>query len=85
MAYMDGYDYCSMPHFMEEFHNPFSDRPFITKMEENYKMLWQFKDCVDQWMLGESRYKGCTHLLYKEPDSPTFLPLNVLEKVILIE
>jgi hypothetical protein len=41
---MDSYDYSSMTHFIEEFHNPFSDRPFITEMEENYGMLWQFKD-----------------------------------------
>jgi hypothetical protein len=42
MAYMDGYDYSGMSHFIEEFCNPFADR-----MEENYGMLWQFKDCVD--------------------------------------
>jgi hypothetical protein len=36
-------------------------------------------------MLGVSRYKGCAHLLHKEPNSPTFLPLNVLEKVMLVE
>jgi hypothetical protein len=36
MAYMDGYDYSSMSHFIEEFRNPFLDRPFITEMEENY-------------------------------------------------
>jgi hypothetical protein len=85
MAHMDGYDYSSMTHFIEEFRNPFSDRPFITEMEENYGMLWQFKDCVDRWTLGVSRYKGCAHLLHKEPNSPTFLPLNVSEKVMLVE
>jgi hypothetical protein len=85
MVYIDGYDYSSMSHFIEEFHNPFSDRPFITEMEENYGMLWQFKDCVDRWTLGVSCYKGCAHLLHKEPNSLTFLPLNVLEKVILVE
>jgi hypothetical protein len=85
MAHMDGYDYSSMTHFIKEFRNPFSDRPFITEMEENYGMLWQFKDCVDRWTLGVSRYKGCAHLLHKEPNSPTFLPLNVLEKVMLVE
>jgi hypothetical protein len=45
---MDSYDYSSMTHFIEEFRNPFSDRPFITEMKENYGMLWQFKDCVDR-------------------------------------
>ena len=74
-----------MSHFIEEFCNPFLDRPFITKMEENYGMLWQFKDCVDQWMLGISCYKRCAHLFHKELNSPTFLPLNVSEKVIIIE
>ena len=29
--------------------------------------------------------KRCAHLLHKEPNSPTFLPLNVLEKIILVE
>jgi hypothetical protein len=85
MAYMDGYDYSNMSHFIEEFRNPFSDRLFITEMEENYGMLWQFKDYVDQWTLGISYYKGCAHLLHKEPELPTFLPLNVSEKVILVE
>jgi hypothetical protein len=79
---MDGYDYSSMSYFIEEFRNPFSDRPF---MEKNYGMLWQFKDCVDRWTLGVSRYKGCAHLLHKEPNSPTFLPLNVLEKIMFVE
>ena len=35
--------------------------------------------------LGISRYKEYTHLFYKESNSPAFLPLNVLEKVVLIE
>jgi hypothetical protein len=85
MAYMDGYDYSGMYHFIEEFRNLFADRPFITEMEENYGMLWQFKDCVDRLLLGVSRYKGYAHLLHKEPNSPTFLLLNVSEKVMLVE
>jgi hypothetical protein len=85
MASMDDYDYSGMSHFIEEFQNPFTDRPFISEMEENYGSLWQFKDCVVGWNLGVSRYKGYTHLLHKDSNSPTFLPLNVLEKVILIE
>jgi hypothetical protein len=85
MAYADGYDYSSMTPFIKEFRNPFPDRPFITEMEENYGMLWQFKGCVDWWTLGVSRYKGCAHLLHTELNSPTFLPLNVSEKVILVE
>jgi hypothetical protein len=32
-----------------------------------------------------SRYKGYVHLLHKEAISLEFLPLNVLEKVILVE
>ena len=85
MAYMDGYDYSSMSHFIEEFHILFLDRSFITKMEENYGMLWQFQGCVDRWTLGVSCYKGCAHLLHKEPNSPTFLLLYVSEKIILIK
>ena len=85
MAYMDVNDCSNMSHFIEEFHSPFLDRPFITEIEENYEMLWQFKGCVDRWTLGISCTKGCAHLLHKEPNSPIFLPLNVSEKVILVE
>jgi hypothetical protein len=85
MASTDGYDYLGMSHFIEEFQNPFTNRPFIFEMEENYGSLWQFRDCIVGWSLGISRYKGYTHLLHKESNSPAFLSLNVLEKVILIE
>jgi hypothetical protein len=85
VASTDGYNYSGMSHFIEEFQNPFIDRPFISEMEENYMSLWQFRDCVVGWSLGVSRYKGYIHLLHKELNSPTFLPLNILEKVILIE
>jgi hypothetical protein len=74
-----------MSHFIKEFQNPFTDRPFISEMEENYGSLWKFRDCVVGWSLGVSRYKGYIHLLHKESNTPAFLPLNVLEKVILIE
>ena len=83
MAFTDGYDYSGMFHFIKEFQNLFTNRPFISKMEDG--SLWQFKDCVVGWSLGVSRNKGYTHLLHKELNSPAFLPLNVLEKVILIE
>jgi hypothetical protein len=82
---MDAYDYSGMSHFIEEFQNPFTDRPFISEMVENYGTLWKFRDCVVEWSLGVSRYKGYTHVLHKESNSSAFLPLNVLEKVILIE
>jgi hypothetical protein len=85
MAFSDGYDYSTMSPFIEEFRNPFSDRPFITEMEENYGFLWQLKNCITGWTLGVSRYNGYVHLLHKEANSPAFLPLNVLEKVILME
>jgi hypothetical protein len=85
MANFDGYEYLGMSHFIEEFQNPFPDKPFITEMEENYGLLWQFKDCVVGWTLGISQYKGYAHLLHNVSNSPTFLPFNVLEKVILIE
>ena len=85
MASMDGYDYSGMSHFIEEFQNPFTNRPFISEMEENYVSLWQFKSCIVGWSLGVSQYKGHTNLLLKESNSPAFLLLNILEKVILIE
>jgi hypothetical protein len=55
MANSNGYDYLGMFHFIKEFKNPFPNKPFISKMEENYGLLWQFKDCVDGWTLGVSR------------------------------
>jgi hypothetical protein len=64
---------------------PVHNRPFISKMEENYGTLWQFRNCVVGWSLGVSRYKGYTYLFHKKSNSPAFLPLNVLEKVILIK
>jgi hypothetical protein len=85
MAISDEYDYSAMFPFIEEFRNPFSDRPFITEMEENYGSLWQLKNCVIGWTLGVSRHNGHVHLLHKEANSPAFLPLNVFEKVILLE
>ena len=85
MAFTDGYDYLGMSHSIEEFWNPFIDRPFTSKMEENYGSLLQFKNCIVGWSLGVSWYKGYIHLLHKESSSSAFLSLNVLEKVILIE
>jgi hypothetical protein len=85
MASTDSYDYSGMFHFIKEFQNPFTDKPFISKMEDAYGSLWQFRDCIVGWSLGISRYKGYTHLLHKESNSPTFCLLNVMEKVILIE
>jgi hypothetical protein len=35
----DGYNYSEMVHFIKEFQNPFADKPFISKMEENYGLL----------------------------------------------
>jgi hypothetical protein len=47
MAKSDSYDYLEMCHFIEEFKNPFPVKPFITEMEEIYRLLWQFEDCID--------------------------------------
>jgi hypothetical protein len=85
MAISDEYDYSAMSPFIKEFQNPFSDRPFITEMEENYGSLWQLKNCVIGWTLGVSRHNGHVHLLHKEANSPAFLLFNVFEKVILLE
>ena len=85
MASSNGYNYSTMSPFIEEFQNLFSDRPFITKLEENYDSLWQLKKCVIGWTLGVSQHNGHVHLLHKEANSPAFLSLNVLEKVIFLE
>jgi hypothetical protein len=74
-----------MSPFIKGFRNPLSDRPFITEVEENYGSLWLLKNCIIGWTLGVSRYNGHIHLLHKEANSPTFLPLNVFEKVIFLE
>jgi hypothetical protein len=54
MATSNNYDYLGMSHFIEELQNLFVDKPFILEMEENYKLLWKFKDCVVEWTLGVS-------------------------------
>ena len=75
MAIFEGYDYSAMSPFIEEFQNPFSDRPFTIELEENYGSLWQLKKCViGLWTLGVSRHNGHVHLLHKEANSPAFLP-----------
>ena len=85
MAISDGYNYSAMSPFIKEFQKPFSERPFITELEENYRSLWQLKNCVIGWTLGVSQHNGHVYLLHKEANSPTFLPLNVLAKVIVLE
>jgi hypothetical protein len=69
MAVVDGYDFMGM-------------RPF---MEENYWLLWQFKDCVVGETLEVSRYKAYIHVLHKKLNFLTYLFLNILEKVSLIK
>ena len=54
-------------------------------MEENYEKLWQFKDCVRGWTLGVSRFKNYVYLLHRESSRGSFLPLNLDEKVMLLE
>jgi hypothetical protein len=39
MAFAVGYDFSAMVPFIEEFQNPFDNKPFIPKMEENYVTL----------------------------------------------
>ena len=85
MANSDSYDYSAMSPFIEEFQNRFSDRLFIIELEENYGSLWQLKNCIIGWTLGVPQHNGHIHLLHKEANSPAILPLNVLEKVILLE
>jgi hypothetical protein len=37
------------------------------------------------WILGIIRYNGYIHLFHNRLNSPTFLPLNVLEKINIVE
>ena len=79
------YDYSQSVHFLEEFKNPFPDKPFIEELKENYRKLWQFKNCVDSWTLGVCRFKKYVYLLHRESETGPFLPLNIEEKVTVLE
>ena len=87
MANMDTkeYDYFQSVHFLEEFKNPFPDKPFIEELKENYGKLWQFKNYVDSWTLGVCRSKKYVYLLHRESKTGSFLPLNIEEKVRVLE
>ena len=85
MEHEDSYDYFRSLSFITEFINPFGGVPFIEEMEENYGKLWQFKDCVQGWTLGVSRFKNYIYLLHRESSRGSFLPLNLDEKVTLLE
>ena len=39
------YNYSQSSPFLEEFENPFPNKPFINELEENNGKLWQFKSC----------------------------------------
>ena len=86
MEQVNNYDYSLSLPFITEFKNPFGDVPFIKEMEENYGKLWQFKEVyVRNWTLGVSRFKNHVYLLHHESSRGSFLPLNLDEKVILLE
>ena len=85
MANEESYDYSQSLPFISEFQNPIPDEPFIDELQENYGKLWQFKDCVDSWTLGVSRFKKYVYLLHQEMPTGPFLPLNIDEKVTLLE
>ena len=50
----DQYDYSATTPFMEEFINPFPDKPFLSEFHDNYGKLWTFKECVKEWTFGVS-------------------------------
>ena len=79
------YNYSQSFPFLEEFKNSFPNKLFIDELEENYGKLWQFKSCVDSWTLGVSRFKKYVYLLHRETPTGPFLPLNIDEKVTLLE
>ena len=81
MEQVDNYDYFPNLPFINKFENPFENVPFIEEMEENYRKLCQFKNSV----LGVSRFKNYVYLLHRESNKGNFLPLNLNEKVILLE
>ena len=85
MEQEDSYDYSTSLPFIIEFLNPFKGMPFIEEMEENYSKLWQFKDYFRGWTLGVSRFKNYVYLLHRESSRGSFLPLNLDEKVMLLE
>ena len=85
MEQVDNYDYSPSLPFIDEFENPFENVLFIKEMEENYGKLWQFKNCVRFWTLGVNRFKNYVYLLHLESNTGNFLPLNLNEKVILLE
>ena len=85
MEQVNNYDYSSSLPFIAEFENPFENVPFIEEMEENYGKLWQFKQYVRFWTMGVSRFKNYVYLLHRESMRGNFLPLNLNEKVILLE
>ena len=85
MANEESYDYSQSLPFITKFQSPILDEPFIDELQENYGKLWQFKDCVDSWMLGVSRFKKYVYLLHRETPTGPFLPLNIGEKVTLLE
>ena len=85
MEQVDNYNYSPSLPFIAKFKNPFENVPFIEEMEENYGKLWQFKECVRFWTLGVSRFKNYVYLLHRKSSRGSFLPLNLDEKVILLE
>ena len=85
MKQVDNYDYSPSLPFITEFENPFENMPFIKEMEENYGKLWQFKECIPFWTLRVSRFKNYLYLLHRKSSRGSFLPLNLDEKVVLLE
>jgi hypothetical protein len=81
----NGYNYSSSQSFLSAFKNPFPNKEFIEDMPENYGFLWCFKDCVRKWSLGISKFKKYVYLLHQEQHRHVFLPLNINEKVTLVE
>jgi hypothetical protein len=79
----DDYDYSALTPSIEKFENPFNE-DFIEEEPEDYGTLWKFRDCVKSWTLGVCRHKNVIILMHKEENSPTFLPLNIMEKVTII-
>lgn len=82
MESTDDYNYSAMTPIIKKFKNLYNE-DFIEEEPKDYNILWKFKECVKSWTLGLYRHKNCFFLMYKKEISPTYLLLNVSEKLTI--
>jgi hypothetical protein len=81
MESTDDYNYLAVTPIIKKFKNLYNEN-FIEEPKD-YNNLWKFKECVKSWTLGLCRHKNCFFLMHKKEISPTYLPLNMLEKLTI--